>query len=320
MNARANPVLSVVVPVYNEAASLPRFFVSLHAALNDLGVAYEVIFVDDGSRDASTRLVSEFCAKDQRIRLLKLTRNFGKEIATTAGIHAAAGDAVLMLDADGQHPVEVIPAFVQKWQAGAKVVVGLPKRRQHAGFVKRLGSRCFYWTLKRLTGVALSSDATDFRLIDREVQAAFSRLTERSRITRGLIDWLGYEHKYVAYQENPRLAGRATQSFRKLSKLAVDSAISLSISPLYITAYIGAVVLPLATLLGLGMLLNWSLHDPLGLHATGSAYLNALILWLVGVLLVSQGIIGLYLSHIHTETQNRPLYVVDEANSKGLTV
>ena len=316
MSARVNPVLSVVIPVYNEAASLHRLFDALEPVLHGLGLPYEVIFVDDGSHDASARVIDELRGTNHSVRLLKLTRNFGKEIATTAGIHAARGDAIIMLDADGQHPVRAIPRFVATWQGGAKVVLGVPKNRK-AGLVKRLGSKLFYSVLGRLTGVALSSNATDFRLIDREVQAAFNRLTERNRITRGLIDWLGYDREYVAYQENPRLAGQATQSFRKLFKLAVDSMVSLSISPLYVAAYIGAVVLPLATLLGLAMIVNWLARDPLKLHATGGAYLNVLTLWLIGVLLLSQGIIGLYLSHIHTEAQGRPLYVVDQEKSAG---
>lgn len=318
MSTRANPVLSVVIPVYNEAAGLRQFFDALEPVLRALGLLYEVIFVDDGSHDASARVIDELHGANHNVYLLKLTRNFGKEIATTAGIHAARGDAIIMLDADGQHPVQAIPRFVAAWRSGAKVVLGIPENRK-AGLVKRLGSKLFYSVLGRLTGVALSSNATDFRLIDREVQAAFNRLTERNRITRGLIDWLGYDREYVTYQENSRLAGQATQSFRKLFKLAVDSMVSLSISPLYVVAYIGAVVLPLATLLGLAMIVNWLARDPLKLHATGGAYLNVLTLWLIGVLLLSQGIIGLYLSHIHTEAQGRPLYVVDREKSEGLT-
>jgi hypothetical protein len=174
----------------------------------------------------------------------------------------------------------------------------------------------FYGLFRRLTGIKTEPNTTDFRLIDRSVQVEFNRMNERNRITRGLIDWLGYERSYVRYSENSRLAGNPTQSFRKLLKLAIDSAVSLSISPLYLTAYIGAVVLPLATLIGLGMILNWLFGDPLNAHATAGAYVAVFTLFLIGVLLVSQGIIGLYLSHIHTETQNRPLYVVDEARSK----
>ena len=302
--------------MYNEAAGIAQFHHQLIAVLKDAPLIYEIIYVDDGSLDGTTAAITEFCESDAHVHLLRLTRNFGKEIATTAGIHAARGDAILTLDADGQHPVQTIPQFVAKWQHGAKVVLGMRTGRQ-ASFMKRAGSKLFYKVFRRLTGIAMDPDASDFRLIDKSVQTEFNRMSEHNRITRGLIDWLGYDREYVPYEENPRLAGRSPYSFRKLFKLAVDSVISLSISPLYITAYIGAVVLPVATLLGLGMVANYLLSDPLDLHATGGAYIMVLILFLIGILLVSQGIIGLYLSHIHTETQNRPLYVVDKEHTKG---
>jgi len=316
MSSRIQPVLSVVVPVYNEAAGIEQFHASLTAVLKDAPFTYEVVYVDDGSVDASAEVIARFYGADRHVRLLKLTRNFGKEMATTAGIHAARGEAVLMLDADGQHPVEAIPKFVQKWQHGAKVVVGKRTGRRTPP-VKRLATKIFYGLFGRIMGVRIDPDTSDFRLIDRSVQQEFNRMSERNRMTKALIDWLGYDRQYVPYRENDRFAGDATYSIRKLSKLAVDSAVSLSTSPLYLVAYIGAVVLPVATLIGLGMAVNYLLRDPMHLHATGGAYLMVLILFLIGILLVSQGIIGLYLSHIHTETQNRPLYVVDEVNSKG---
>lgn len=306
----AAPTLSVVVPVYNEAAGLKQFHSALMAVLSEAPLTYEVLYIDDGSTDISAEVIAQLQAKTPEVRMLRFSRNFGKEIATTAGIHNARGQAIITVDADGQQPVTAIPQFVAKWQHGAKVVIGLRTGRQ-ASFVRQFASRAFYSTFRRVTGIAMDPNATDFRLIDRSVQAEFNRMTERNRITRGLIDWLGYKREYVRYAENARLAGRAPYSYRKLLKLAVDSAISLSSSPLYLVAYIGAVVLPLATVMGLGMVVNYFLHDPLHLHATGGAYVMVLILFLIGVLLVSQGIIGLYLSHIHSDTQNRPLYVLD---------
>jgi dolichol-phosphate mannosyltransferase len=225
----------------------------------------------------------------------------------------------LTLDADGQHPVARIAEFVRAWQNGAKVVVGIRTSNQREGALKRYGSKVFYTLFNRFAGANLVPGATDFRLIDRTVQQDFKRITERNRITRGLIDWLGYTPVYVEFAALPRTAGQPTYSFAKLLKLAIDSVVSLSISPLYITVYIGAVVLPLSVLLGLGMVMNALVGDPLHLRATGGAYLSVFVLFLIGILLVSQGIIGLYLSHIHTETQNRPLYVVDKAASKGMT-
>jgi dolichol-phosphate mannosyltransferase len=316
MNKKASPTLSVVVPLFNEAASLPQLYQALKPVLDSLKFDYEIIFVNDGSVDGSGRVLAELAQKDRDVRVLTLARNFGKEVAVTAGIHRASGEAIIMLDADGQHPVTVIPEFIARWQAGAKVVVGRRSNR-HTNLYKRFTARLFYGTFRRLTGIPIDLETSDFRLIDREVQQQFCTMTERNRITRGLIDWLGYEREYVLFAENARLAGTPPYSFRKLFKLAIDSAISLSTSPLYLTAYVGAVVLPISTLLGLGMAINFLLRDPLKLHATGTAYLIVLALFLIGILMVSQGIIGLYLSHIHSETQNRPLYVIDESRSKG---
>lgn len=317
MSNRNDPILSVVIPLYNEAPNLPRVYELLKPVLADLKLRYEIVFVNDGSTDDSLRVLGKIAKVDSSVRIVSLTRNFGKEIAVTAGINKARGQAILTLDADGQHPVDRLPLFIEKWQQGARVVVGKRTGRK-ANLLKRVGSKLFNGVFRQLTGVRLDAETSDFRLIDRSVQAEFNKLTEHNRIARGLIDWLGHQREYVPYLENPRLHGKATYSFKKLFKLAIDSAISLSISPLYITAYIGAVVLPLATLLGLGMVVNFIFGDPIHAHATGGAYLMVLILFLIGILLVSQGIIGLYLSHIHSETQNRPLYVVDEEHSKDM--
>lgn len=317
MKTQESPVLSVVVPLYNEEASLPDFYTSLRRVLTTLDLSYEVIFVDDGSTDRSNDLLAQYAKEDAFIRILSFSRNFGKEIATTAGIHQAHGEAILTIDADGQHPVGQIPLFVDKWRRGAKVVLGRRTSRHDHG-MKHLGTALFYKLFRRFTGTKLESNTTDYRLIDRDVQRQFNTLTEHNRITRGLIDWVGYDREYVDYAENQRLAGAPTYSLRKLSKLAIDSAISHSYSPLYLAAYLGAIILPLSVLLGLIMVVNFAFGDPLRFHATAGAYLIVLVLFLVGILLISQGIIGLYLSRIHAETQNRPLYIIDAAKSKGV--
>lgn len=310
-----HPELSVVVPVYNEQSGLETFHQSLTVVLKALELSYEVVYVNDGSLDDSLAIVRRLASYDGRVRFISFSRNFGKEVAVTAGIQAARGNAVVMLDADGQHPVELIPDFVAKWQAGAQVVIGVRSRGRQASFVKRLGSKIFYTTMNRLAGTQVRPGSTDYRLISREVQRAFNAMPERNRLTRGLIDWLGYDRVYIEYAEKAREHGTATYSFKQLAKLFVDSIISVSTSPLYIVAYIGAVVLPTALLLLLVMLVNALSGDALGWHATGGAYIEVATLCLVGILMVSQGIIGLYLSHIHAESQNRPLYVVDESKS-----
>lgn len=308
-------LISIVVPVYNEQDGLRDFHASLLGVMKKLRVSYEIIYCDDGSTDGSATLLQSLAKRNKNIRVLRLSRNFGKEIATTAGLHAAKGHAILTIDADGQHPADRIPEFIQEWQSGAKVIIGVRTTNQKEGFIKRYGSRLFYGIFSKAAGIKMVPGSSDFRLIDQAVQEDFAQLTEHNRITRGLIDWLGHESAYITYAANPRFAGKASYSVKKLFKLAIDSAISLSISPLYITAYIGAFILPLSALLGIGMLVNALLGDPLTLNASGSAYMMVFMLFLIGIVLVSQGIIGLYLSHIHTETQNRPLYIVDKKRS-----
>ncbi len=318
MVAKADTILSVVIPVFNEQGGLQAFHEALGAELDKLSYQSEIIYCNDGSTDSTAERLRVIADKDKRVRVLSLSRNFGKEIATTAGLRLAGGAGVLTLDADGQHPVELITQFVAEWEAGSKVVVGLRSDGRHTSFFKRFSSKWFYRLFNRVTGLKLNPQATDFRLIDRTVCDEFNRLTERNRINRGLIDWLGYPQQYITFKAKPRLHDDAGYSFRKLCKLAVDSVISLSSSPLYLVAYVGLVILPLSLLLGAVMAVNWLLGDPLAWHATGAAYVVVLLLCLVGILLMSQGVIGLYLSHIHSETQNRPLYIVNQEESVNL--
>jgi len=320
MSTLQNCLVSVVVPVFNEGQGVRHFHDSLVAIMDSVAKdTYEIVYCNDGSTDSTLSVLRELAKSTHAVRIISLSRNFGKETATTAGIHESRGQAIIMLDADGQHPVELIPTFIARWRAGSKVVVGIRTDNTREGTVKRYGSKLFYWMFNRFTGMKLVPGLSDFQLIDRVVQQEFRRLSEHNRITRGLIDWLGFPRDYIHFKAKARIVGKAGYSFKKLLKLAVDSVISLSISPLYITAYIGAIMLPISVLLVLFMLVNFVLGDPVGLRATGGAYLTVLLLFLISVLLLSQGIIGLYLSHIHTETQNRPLYVIDEASSVRLT-
>lgn len=315
---RSSPLISIVIPVYNEQAGISVFHDSLRRKLKELPYTFEIVYCDDGSTDATLAKLHTLSRKNHTMRVVRLSRNFGKELATTAGISEARGDAVITIDGDGQHPVELLPKFIEKWESGSKVVIGVRTANRQAGLVKQLGSKLFYFILKRLTHLEVVPDATDFRLIDKAVRADFVQMTEHNRITRGLIDWMGYERSYITFRAKPRLHDKAGYSFGRLAKLAMDSIISLSSSPLYVTAYIGMVILPLSLMLGLVMVIDKLAGDPLRWHATGSAYVTVLILCLIGILMMSQGIIGLYLSHIHSETQNRPLYIVDHEASVRL--
>ncbi|HEY5667904.1 MAG TPA: glycosyltransferase family 2 protein [Candidatus Saccharimonadales bacterium] len=318
--AKESGLISYVVPAYNEQASVRSFYVDLVKVVErELpGYKREIIFVDDGSTDKTLSLLTEIATHDTTVRVMSLSRNFGKELALTAGITAAEGDAIMTLDADGQFPAELIPEFVKHWQDGADVVIGVRTSNANEGLVKRYGSKLFYKIINAMPDVRLTPGASDFRLIDREVQAEFIRCSERNRIARGLIDWLGFEHHYVHFAAKARAAGEAPQTFRKLFALSIDSLISLSRSPLYFAAYLGAIIVPCSLLLLLAMVLNQLFGDRLHLHVTGSAYVVVGLTSLVGVLLISQGILGIYLSSIHAETQGRPLYVVNKRRSVNL--
>lgn len=311
------PLISIVIPCYNEDSNISTFYKVLKRVINaDKHHDYELLYVDDGSLDDTLEQIRKVGTTDKRIRVLALSRNFGKEIATTAGIHHAKGDALIMIDADGQFPAELIPEFIRKWEQGAQIVVGVRQTNQKEGFTKRYGSKLFYKLLRKLTGAHIVPRATDFRLIDKVVRDEFVRLTERNRTTRGLIDWIGFKQDYVYFQANARMSGEATYDYSKLLKLALNSFVSLSLKPLYFTFYAGLVILPLSVLLGIFSVGEMLIGDPMNLNITGTAYLVILVLFLIGIVLVSQGITALYLSHIHTETQNRPLFVADMRNSQ----
>ena len=316
----AGSLISVVVPALNEGGHLARLHRELLAELHKLaGDDFEIIYCDDGSTDDTATLVSGWHVADPRVKLIKFSRNFGKESALTAGIAEAQGQAIITIDADGQHPVELLPEFVAAWRKGAQVVVGRRTNSSGGGWLKRAGTRVYYATLNRLTRQRLEPDATDYRLIDRSVQQAFLELRETERITRGLIDWLGFTRAYVSFRSNEREEGAASYGFRKLVRLAMNSVVSMTPAPLYIFGYLGVGITVFALCLGAAVGLEQiMLHDPLGWRFTGTAMLGILILFLVGVILMSQGIVSLYISHIHAQSKQRPLYVIDYQHSAGV--
>lgn len=316
-----NLLLSVVVPAYNEAAGIKRFHEELLTPNISKATksSYEIIYVNDGSRDNTLEIITSLAKKDQHIKVVSLSRNFGKEIATSAGIAFAGGEATIIMDSDGQHPPKLIPEFITKWQAGAKVVVGIRKSNQHEGAIKKWGSRLFYRLFNSFNRVQLQPGSTDFCLIDRVVREEFNKLPEHNRITRGLIDWLGFKRDYIYFNAPARLAGTASYSSSKLIGLAMNSFVSLSLAPLFILAWAGAVITLLSFAFGVFMLIEqFILNDPLELNFTGAALLGIFISFLVGLIMTSQGVLAVYLSHIHTHTQGRPLYVVDHTSSTGI--
>jgi len=318
--ATTKPTLSLVIPIYNEADGLKEFHTSLLEVLGsiDSRPSYEIIYCDDGSTDRSQKVLSDIVDEDEDVKAILLSRNFGKESALSAGIAQASGEAIITIDGDGQHPVERIPDFVKAWKDGARVVIGIRKNSKGNVF-KKLESKLFYSFFNRLSSQKLIPGSTDFRLIDKSVQTAFLSLGESNRITRGLIDWLGFERSYIDFIPNDRVKGKPGYSQRKLIQLAMNSIVSLSPRPLYLLGYLGIVVTSLALLLGLAVIIEQLiLGDPLLWKFTGTAMLGLLVLFFVGIVLIAQGILAVYISHIHTESKHRPLYIIDRARSKRI--
>ncbi len=308
-------LLSIVIPAYNESANIKNTYSAIRQFIPN-EYDYEIIIVNDGSRDNTAEVVRGLNAKDKQVKLLYFARNFGKEVATTAGLNYAQGDITIVIDADGQHPPELIPEFIQLWMEGAQVVVGVRTSNVQEGFIKKWGSKLFYKLLSRLSRVKMVPASTDFRLIDKEVREAFSKLEETNRITRGLIDWLGYDVKYLKFRANARLHGEAAYSIRKLVSLALNSFISLSFMPLYLSGYIGLLMTGLSFVIGLFIFVeSVLLPDPLGLDITGSGVLGLLTVFLIGLVLIGQGLTALYTSRIYEEVKRRPLYVINKAQS-----
>jgi glycosyltransferase involved in cell wall biosynthesis len=311
MSKTADIFISLVIPTFNEADNVVLFYPQLTKMFQDHLWQYELLYIDDGSTDSSLEQIQTLARQDPHVRFESFSRNFGKEAATSSGIHAARGDAIIMIDADGQFPLELIPKFVEAWQGGAEVVVGIRKSNQSEGWIKRYGSRVFNWMLTPLAGGSTVPGATDFRLIDRQVADAFKSMTERNRITRGLIDWLGYRRAYITFKANARINGRAGYTYRKLVKLALHTFVSQSTRPLLFTGVLGVFVVAISFVLGIFMTTErYVLHDPLHLGISGTAILAVFLSFLVGIVLVCQGLLALYIESIHNETQNRPLFIL----------
>jgi glycosyltransferase involved in cell wall biosynthesis len=313
-------LLSVVVPMYNEEEVLRDFHkILLPEVKRASGNSFEIIYVNDGSKDATLDILSEIATTDKKVRVINLSRNFGKEIATTAGISVATGDATLLMDGDGQHPPIRIEDFIMEWQKGAQVVIGVRSSNHKEGTVKKWGSKIFYRIFNATSGSEIIPRSTDFRLIDKVVRNEFLKFTERQRITRGLIDWLGFKRAYITFDAPARMAGEASYKTSQLIKLAMNSFVSLSLTPLFFFGWIGVFITTISLFIGLFIFVEQLVFaDPLQLNITGSALLGIFTSFLIGLVLTSQGIIAVYLSHVHGQSQARPLFVIDPVNSIGL--
>lgn len=305
-------LISIIIPVYNEAANLPLLYKELLRHTQRLPYQFEVIFVDDGSQDESPRILQQLADSDPDVRVLEFARNFGKEVAVSAGLHAAKGDAAIVMDADLQMPPRLIGDFIGQWEDGAEIVVGVFASR-NMSFVRRTGAAIFYRIMSMIGHSKITPHATDFRLMDRQVLQVFKQVTEHNRNTRGIIDWLGFKRAYVPFEQEARRHGRPTYSMKQLIALAINSFTSYSLIPLKLAGYLGIIILALSIPAGLFMYVErYILGDPLHLLITGTDMLAIMILFLVGVVLACLGLMSLYIAHIHAEVINRPLYVLRE--------
>ena len=308
--------LSIVIPVYREGGNLALLHERICQAVEKLAVRVdvEIIFVNDGSPDNSWQLIQNLAALDKRVIGINLTRNFGKELALSAGIHEASGAAVICMDADLQHPPEVIPEMLAAWHGGAKLVGTVRTSMDKQPLMRRVGSKVFYWLMSKISGVTLTAQATDFGLYDRTVIDVFKTMTERNRMFRGMIDWIGFPKTVVEFHAPARQAGDAGYSYTKLIGLAINSITSFSLFPLRITGYLGALISLVSVLLMLLML-----ADRLILHKIGFSSLALVVVantFFIGVVLMALGLMAIYIGAIHSEVINRPLFVVAERTKR----
>jgi len=303
------PVISVVVPLFNEEAVLPAFHRRLIAALTALGEAWEIVYVDDGSVDATPRLLKDLHAVEPRVGMARLSRNFGKEAAMSAGLRLARGQAVVVIDADLQDPPELIGQMIAAWRQGADVVNMRRRRRDGETWIKLATARAFYWVINRLSDVPIPENVGDFRLLSRRAVDALNGLPERNRFMKGLFAWVGYAQVTLDFDRQPRAAGRTKWRYWKLWNFALEGITSFSTAPLKFATYAG-----LASAAGAFVYANYFLVKTLfiGESVRGFPTLIVTVLLLGGLQLMATGIVGEYLARLFIESKGRPLYLIDE--------
>lgn len=305
-------LVTIIIPAYNEAANIRPFYQAVTKVIDKLKATnFELLFINDGSIDGTLDAINRLKKKDKRVQVIDFVRNFGKEVATTAGLHLAKGDAAIMIDADLQHPVELIPELIKKWHSGAEVVTGLRKDNKGQNWFFKFRSKTFYALFNKISDTTLIPGATDYQLLDRAVIDEFNRFTEHTRVTRGLIGWLGFPTEYVEFVAKERANGDASYNTFKLIRLAVNSFISLSLFPLKLAGYMGLATSTITGAVGLYMYLDrFIFNDPFSFSFSNTTMLAVLIIFLVGIILSCLGLIAMYIGNIHHDVANRPLYVM----------
>ena len=306
----ASPTISIIAPVYNEAETLPALYSRIKEVLDRTGDTWELVLIDDGSTDNSAEIMREYARSDNRVRPVIFARNFGHQLAVTAGLDYSRGQAVIIIDADLQDPPEVILDMVEKWRQGNEVVYGVRTDREGETWFKLMTAKIFYRLIYRITDVDIPLDTGDFRLMDRKVVDVIKQMRERHRFLRGMSSWVGFRQTGVEYRRAARFAGATKYPFRKMLKFASDAITGFSYLPLQFATYMGFISAGLSIL---------AIPVVIYLRASGSqAFIGQAttllaVLFLGGVQLISLGILGEYLGRLYDQSKERPLYIVREA-------
>ncbi len=310
MSFNPSPVeISIIVPCYNEEEGLELLFERLFKVLNHLNLSYEIVCIDDGSTDRTLEGLIDYHNDYPEIKVISLSRNFGKDIALTAGIENAQGKAIIPIDADLQDPPELIEQLVEKWREGYDVVYGKRRSRQGESWFKKITANAFYRIISRISSVPIPRDTGDFRLLDRRVVEAIKTMPERTRFMKGLFAWVGFKQTYILYDRPNRLQGTTKWNYWKLWNFALDGITSFSLVPLKVWSYLGVILSLLAFIYGSFLIIRTII---LGIDVPGYASLMVTILFIGGVQLITLGILGEYLGRIYEETKQRPLYLIRE--------
>jgi glycosyltransferase involved in cell wall biosynthesis len=300
-------MISIVVPVFTEEASLPELYRRFTAAMNRVLLPFELIFVDDGSTDGSLNLMLEFSKKDGQVKVIQLSRNFGHQLAIIAGMDHAQGEAVITMDGDLQHPPELIEQLIEKWHEGYDVVYTCRDQTEDISLFKNVTSRCFYAIINRLAEVSISPGTADFRLLDRNVVESLQAFGERSIFLRGIVNWMGYRQIAIRYRAAARYSGESKYSLLKMLRFAIDGVASFSSIPLYLSTFVGMII-SICSFLYAGFVIYLRLFTDRAVEGWTSVMVA--LLFLGGIHLVTLGIHGIYLGRIYKEVKGRPRYLI----------
>ncbi len=303
--------ISVIIPIYNEEENIGHLYKRLSAVMEKLGVSYEFIFVNDGSRDKSIHLIKELSTTHAEVKYIDFSRNFGHQIAVTAGLDKSAGQAVVIIDADLQDPPELIAEMYQKMKEGYEVVYAQRKSRKGESFLKKLTAKAFYRILSKITSISIPVDTGDFRIIDRKIVDILKDMPEKNKYLRGQISWIGFNQTYVEYERDERHGGETGYTYRKMFRFAIDGITAFSDFPMKVVTFFGFIVSLFAFIVTVFAIFSWLVLKNV---VPGWTSLMISILFIGGIQMIAIGIIGEYLGRMNSNVRDRPLYIIRDSN------